>query len=128
MKRYIYIIILFLTGYLLCGCTPYNADKVNSGLIQGKWILADVDRAIYDSVNVDYNKERTYLIFDGDKCTQYMSDRKDSMNFRFTIHNYELNLYKDDVPFRSLDIETLSKDSLVLSVTENKWVYKKAEQ
>ena len=67
MKRDAYIFILSLAGYLLCGCTPYNADKVNTSLIQGKWILADVDRTIYDNVDVDYNKDRTYLIFDGDK-------------------------------------------------------------
>ncbi|SBV93932.1 hypothetical protein [uncultured Dysgonomonas sp.] len=128
MIRYVYIITLFLTVYLFCGCTPYNADKVNTSLIQGKWILTDVDRVIYDSINVDYNKERTYLIFEGDKCAQHMSDWKDTLTFRFTIHNYELNLYKDDAPFRSLDIDALSQDSLVLSAGENKWVYKKAEQ
>ncbi len=128
MIRYIYIITLSLTGYLFCGCTPYNADKVNTSLIQGKWILTNVDRVIYDSINVDYNKERTYLIFEGDKCAQHMSDLKDTLNFRFTIHNYELSLYIDDTPFRSLDIDALSKDSLVLSLADNKWVYKKAEQ
>lgn len=126
MIRYVHIIVLFITGYLFCCCTPYNADKVNNSLIQGKWILTDVDRAVYDSINVDYNKERTYLIFDGDKCAQHMSDWEDTLNFRFTIHNYELNLYKDDTPFRSLDIDALSKDSLVLSIADNKWVYKKA--
>ena len=129
MGRCASIILKFLFAvFLLYACTPYNADKVNTGLIQGKWELTDVDREVYDSINVDYNNERTYLVFDGDEFIQYMSDWKDTLNFRFTIHNYELNLYKGDDPFRSLDIDALTNDSLVLSFAENKWVYKKTEQ
>jgi hypothetical protein len=128
MSKYVHIIIPFLTGiYLLGGCTPYNADKANTGLIQGKWTLTGVNRTTYDTVKVDYNEERTYLIFEGNKCAQYMSDWEDTLNFIFIIHNYELSLYKDDELLRRLDIEALSNDSLILSVAEDKWIYKKLD-
>ncbi|WP_051697679.1 hypothetical protein [Prevotella sp. 10(H)] len=129
MNRKVSIAILFILGICIYSCTPYDSDRVNTGLIQGKWVLADAERTVmYDTVNVDYNKELTFLIFEGNKCSQHMSDIKDTIDFTFVIRNYELRLYKDDKPFRKLDIDLLSADSLILSVTDNIWIYKKAGQ
>jgi len=101
---------------------------VNNELIQGKWLLIDVDRELYDSVKVDYAKELTFLIFKNNECIQYMPDWMDTLKFTFAIDNYKLHLYKDSTPFRTLTINSLSSDSLTLSVKENEWVYKKTEQ
>lgn len=121
------VFILIFT-FVFTGCTPYDSDKVNTGLIQGKWMLIEADRAIYDSVEVNYTKELTVLIFEGNRCRQYMSDWKDTIEFRYAIHNYELELYKDSMPFRKLIIATLAPDSMILSFKEDSWKYKKIEQ
>lgn len=121
----LFIILIISTSW---GCTHYDSNKVNNELIQGKWLLIDVDRELYDSVKVDYAKELTFLIFKNNECIQYMPDWMDTLKFTFAIDNYKLHLYKDSTPFRTLTINSLSSDSLTLSVKENEWVYKKTEQ
>ncbi|MBK5721931.1 hypothetical protein JGH11_13710 [Dysgonomonas sp. Marseille-P4677] len=127
-NRIIATVSILISIFTFVNCTPYNSDKVNTDLIQGKWLLIEADRSVYDTVEVDYTKDLTYLIFEEDRCRQYMSDWKDTMEFIYTIHNYELTLYKDSIPFRMLDIKTLTSDSLVLSFKDDKWEYKKLEQ
>lgn len=123
------IVICTMCILLLCNCKPYNADESNNKLIQGKWMLVDADRDDYDSVKIDYSRQVTYLIFDGDKCTQQMPDLDEDSNYRFIINNYELKLYQDTALVNMLKINTLSADSLVLTQFENScWKYIKIEQ
>lgn len=130
MKRVNIIITaaILISVFAFASCTPYNSDQVNTKLIQGKWLLVEADRAVFDTIEVDYTKDLTYLIFEGNKCSQYMSDWEDTIDFSYTIHDYELDLYKDSIPFRKLIINALAPDSLVLSFKEDKWKYKKLEQ
>lgn len=129
MKKNYFLIIWSITFIIATSwsCTPYDSNKVNYELIQGKWLLMDVDRELYDSVTVDYTKELTFLVFKDHDCIQYMPDWMDTLKFTFAIENYKLHLYKDSALFRSLTINSLSADSLILSVKENEWIYKKAE-
>lgn len=114
---------------LLCCCTPYNSDSANLKLIQGKWILVDVKRDAYDSVEVDYNKQITYLTFEGDTCIQELVDLAESSKYSFTIQNFNLNLYKASALDNSLNISLLTSDSLILSKgNDGTWRYLKIKQ
>lgn len=117
-----FIILLFFS------CTAYDSDRVNRQLIQGKWMLVDVNDRIYDTVFVDYHKEITYLLFEGDKCTELLQDLNDTTHFNFNIRDYSLNLYKDSLLISIFAITTLTKDSLTLSVDKSHRRYIKIEQ
>lgn len=119
---------IFISIFIFTHCNRYNSDKVNTEMIQGKWLLTEAERIGYDTIEIDYEQELTYLVFDGNKCSQYMSDLKDTINFTFLIHDYDLELYEDSIPFRKLFIDILTSDSLVLSFKDDKWKYKKIEQ
>lgn len=122
------IILLILSCSLLLCCKPYNSDEANYRFIQGKWMLVDADRDLFDTINVDYNKQITYLIFNGNKCSQQMVDLNETSDYIFTIKDFELNLYTDSVLNNSLHIDMLTADSLILSKGENSlWKYKKIE-
>lgn len=123
-------ILLFalLAGVLLC-CKPYNSDEANHKLIQGKWMLVDVERDMFDTVKVDYNKQLTYLIFNDNKCSQQMVDLNETSNYTFTIRDFDLNLYTDSVLNNTLHINKLTTDSLILSKGDSGlWKYKKTVQ
>lgn len=122
------ILLALFAGLLLC-CKPYNSNEANGKLIQGKWMLVDTDRDLFDTVKIDYNKQVTYLIFNGDKCSQQMVDLNEISDYRFTIEDFNLNLYTDSVLNNTLHINLLTADSLILSKGENSmWKYKKIEQ
>jgi hypothetical protein len=119
------IFFILFTSLLLC-CKPYNSDEANHKLIQGKWMLVDADRELFDSVNIDYDKQITYLVFNGDKCSQQMVDLNEISDYTFTIQDFDLNLYTDSVLNNTLHIDMLTADSLILSKGENSlWKYKK---
>lgn len=131
MKRAIYTTILILSALLtLSVCTPYNSNKVNYETIQGKWMLVDAHHAMekVDTVFMDFEKEQTILLFEDNKCTQYMSYMNDTLTFTFYIDDYKLALYKDTVPINVFGIVALTQDSLILlnNVTLRK--YKKIGQ
>ena len=111
---------------LICcsaGCKRFNSDEFNQQMIQGKWRLMDVKRKAYDSIMIDYNQQVTYLVFDGNNCTQEMVGLTTS-NYTFSIHNYTLTLYADSVFDNKLEINTLTKDSLIFTQGRNsKWKY-----
>lgn len=119
--------IFFVSIIYFSACTPYNSDKVNHQLIQGKWELVGVDHIAYDSIGIDYTKEQTLLIFDDNECIQIMTDIKDTMRFSFSIKNYDLSLYKDSILITSLGISALSQDSLALNLNGREHEYKKIE-
>jgi len=106
-------------------CTSYNSDKANTELIQGKWLLVDVDHSIYDTITVDYSNEQTFLIFEGSKCIQYMPDLNDTLDLTFSIHNFQLVLYKDSIPLSKFMIDTLTTEELILSHEKSERLYKK---
>ncbi|GAB6010366.1 lipocalin family protein [Dysgonomonas reticulitermitis] len=122
------ILLTLFTSLLLC-CKPYNSDEANHKFIQGKWMLVDAERNLFDTINVDYNKQITYLIFNGNKCSQQMVDLNETSEYTFTISDFELNLHTDSVLNNTLHINLLTADSLILSKGENSlWKYKKIEQ
>ncbi|MDR1708028.1 MAG: hypothetical protein LBR46_08480 [Prevotella sp.] len=89
-------------------------------------MLVDADRELFDSVNIDYDKQITYLVFNGDKCSQQMVDLNEISDYTFTIQDFDLNLYTDSVLNNTLHIDMLTADSLILSKGENSlWKYKK---
>lgn len=124
--------ILFISSiiYIFVTCTPYNSDKVNTELIQGKWQLMDTKnhKDKLDTVQIDYSEEFTYLIFKGNKCIQYMPDLADTLDFTFSIYDYKLTLYKDSIYINKLNIDSLSSDKLVLSQENSEHIYKKIKQ
>lgn len=127
MLRICYMMIIIL---ICCsaGCKRFNSDEFNQQMIQGKWRLMDVKRKAYDSIMIDYNQQVTYLVFDGNKCTQEMIGLTTS-NYTFSIHNYTLTLYVDSVFENKLEINTLTKDSLIFTQGRNsKWKYIRMEQ
>lgn len=118
--------ILIFTGFiaLLFSCKPYNSDEANHKLIQGKWMLVDVERGALDSVKVDYYKQVTYLTFEGNKCSQQMIDLNEVSNYSFSIRDFRLDLYSDSLLSSSLNIDMLTTDSLILSKGNNSvWKY-----
>jgi hypothetical protein len=122
------ILLILFTGLLLC-CKPYNSDEANHKFIQGKWMLADAKRDLFDTVKVDYDKQITYLIFSGDKCSQEMVDLNEISDYTFTISNFELNLYTDSMLNNTLHINLLTADSLILSKGDDSlWKYKKVTE
>lgn len=122
------ILLTLFTSLLLC-CKPYNSDKANHKLIQGKWMLVDAERNLLDTIKVDYDKQITYLVFNGDKCSQQMVDLNEISEYTFTISDFELNLHTDSVLNNTLHINLLTADSLILSKGDDSlWKYKRIEQ
>ncbi|MDU1889428.1 MAG: hypothetical protein E6767_01955 [Dysgonomonas sp.] len=120
------IVSLLIIAISYC-CTPYNSDKVNTELLQGKWVLTDVNDSVLDTINVDYTKELTFLLFSKDSCIQIMPDIKDTTFLSFNVHNYKLNFFSNNKQINQLQIDVLTKDSLVLSQYQNWHKYKRAE-
>lgn len=117
---------LFVFLVLFIGCKPYNSNDANSSFIQGRWVLVDVKSKEHDTVDVNYEKQLTYLVFSGDSCTQQLVDIDEVSHFSFSIRNYHLNLEMDSVLFNTLRIEKLTDDSLILSKgSHNVWSYKR---
>ncbi|MBD8390122.1 hypothetical protein [Dysgonomonas sp. BGC7] len=127
MSRKLYIIPFILITFIYLQCTPYNSDKVNHQLIQGKWMLVEADHnnKILDTVKVDYQNNQTILVFDDNNFTQYMPDLNDTINLRFLIKDYSLALLKDTIFVNTFSIKQLTQDSLILSQETNKRIYKK---
>lgn len=122
------ILLSLFTSLLLC-CKPYNSDKANHKLIQGKWILVDTQHNLLDTVKVDYDKQITYLVFSGNKCSQQMVDLNEISDYTFTISNFELNLHTDSLLNNTLRINLLTADSLILSKGDDSlWKYKRVMQ
>lgn len=113
--------------FVLSCCTPYDSNKVNKELLNGKWVLTDVDHSNYDTIKVDYTNELTYLLFKQDSCIQVMPDLQDTSYFSFRVHNYEIQLLQKNNPVGRLEIDILTKDSLVLLRDSNRYQYKRIE-
>lgn len=89
---------------------------------------AEYTSQVLDTVEVDYARELTFLVFEGDKCTQLMPDLKDTVHFTFVIHDYYLKLYKDSTLINNLNIDSLTQDKLILSQKKSEHIYKKIRQ
>ncbi len=131
MKRYLYLTIsatLLLAAFAYC--TPYNSDKANMQMIQGRWMLVDTRHATkkLDTVYIDYNKQQTFIVFDKNTFTQYMPYLSDTVNLTFTIHDYVLSLNNDSTRNNNFGIVTLTADSLILQNKSSIRKYKKIEQ
>lgn len=115
---------------IFMSCTSYDSNKVNTELIQGKWQLVDIEhsRHQYDTLSIDYLKEITFLVFDGNKCTQNMPDLEDTLNLTFSIHDFKLMLYKDSICINKLNIDSLTSEKLVLSQEDSEHIYTKIMQ
>lgn len=115
---------------LLIACTPYDSNKVNTDLIQGKWQLVDIknfDQA-QDSILIDYSKDITFLIFDDNTFIQQMPDLKDTLILNFRIHDYHLYLLKDSLTVNKLSIDSLTVEKLVLSQKNDTHIYKRIKE
>jgi len=131
MKKFIYTVITVLSIiFTFSVCTPYNSNKVNYEMIQGKWILVDAHHAEkrIDTAFLDFEKEQTILLFEDNKCFQYMPYINDTLTFTFYINDYKLSLYKDSVPVNTFGIIALTQDSLILLNNTTLRKYKKTEQ
>ncbi len=120
------ILILFLFSF----CTPYNSNKVNYEMIQGKWLLTNSKHAKVeiDTVFIDFEKEQIMLTFEDNKCTQYMPYMNDTLEFTFYIDDYKLALYKDTSWINTFGIVALTQDSLILLNNTTLRKYKKIGQ
>jgi len=127
--RYLTIIIPFIS-IIFSLCTPYNSNKVNTDLIQGRWLLVDSEHAKqeFDTLFIDYEKERIILNFDQNKCIQYLPYMQDTLVFDFYIHNYKLSISKGNIPVNTFGIVALTKDSLILLNNTTLRKYIKTEQ
>lgn len=122
------ISLIIACAFVICvivSCTPYNSNRVNEQLIQGKWQLMDVEHDVYDIISVDYTKEQTYLEFEGDSCIQYMPDLKDTLMLFFSIRDYQLAFFHDSLMVSRFSIDSLNEKKLVLSHNSNQRVYMK---
>lgn len=131
MKKFLYLAIFLFSILLVFSlCTPYDSDKVNTGMIQGQWLLIDSEhiKEEFDSLFIDYEKERIILHFEQDKCIQYLPYLNDTTTFSFYIHDYKLNLSKDSIPVNTFGIVALTGDSLILQNNTTLHKYIKMEQ
>ncbi|MDR2954479.1 MAG: hypothetical protein LBV43_05315 [Prevotella sp.] len=126
--KHLFSLFIITTIYLFAACTPYNSNEANIRMIQGTWLLQDVEHSVLDTVTVDYNEERTYLIFKGSDCIQYMPDLQDTLKFTFAIRDYKLILFRDSLILNTLHIDTLTNESLILSHEKSERVYKRIQE
>lgn len=122
--------ILLLISCLFYCCKPYDTNEANKQLVQGKWMLVDLKRAgIPDSLSVDFNDQKTILIFKDSLFTQQLVDLDQVENYQFRINNYRLGLFENSLLVQELSIDKLTKDSLILTQKADSsiWKYKKIE-
>lgn len=128
MKNLSIIIVACLSVlFTIAACTPYDSNRVNKELVQGKWQLVDVEHELYDTIAVDYASELTYLIFEEDTCIQYMPDLNDTLKLMFSIRDFQLAFIKDSLVVSKFNIDSLTDYKLVLSQSEGERVYKRVE-
>lgn len=122
--------ILLFVSCLFLYCTPYDSNEANRQIIQGKWMLVDLKRSsAFDSLSVDFLEQQTYLVFEDSLFSQKFVDLEQIETYKFKIKNFRLGLFDNDLLVQELDIDKLTKDSLILSQKADSsiWVYKKAE-
>ncbi len=114
MKKYLFVLI---TTVLFC-CTPYDSNKVNHKLIQGKWM--QVDLISYDDrlapVDEDIAPQNASLYFWGDSCVEHIKDIARERYFKFNINSFIIGLEEEGHPTSYLKIAKLTEDSLVLHI------------
>lgn len=120
-------LILLLLLSCVVACTPYNSDKVNKQLLQGRWLMQDTYYISSDSSIIsEYSPgDSIILLFDEDRYKEYFSNGGKEINLRFDISDYRIMFYKDSSIFDWTNIDVLSPDSLVLSKANRIWQYKK---
>lgn len=115
----------------LFSCSPFDSNKLNKELIQGKWVQEQIISVNGDSIVIpeDYNSENS-LYFWGDSCIEILENMDTVSNrlFRFDINSYILSLEETDFPINYLKIAKLTEDSLILQLSSRVYKYKKAEQ
>lgn len=117
------LFILLIISFYFAACKPYDANEVNRQLLQGKWILTDANYPNKDSIEIDYSKEITYLIFKGDSCIEHLSNLRNETRYKFDVDDYTLKLFQDSTLIGQLDILALSGDSLILG-GQSEWYRK----
>jgi len=98
-------------------------------MIQGKWQLVEASHTMeeFDTAFIDYEQEKTILIFEGNKCSQYMPSWGDTLEFTFDIHNFRMTIFSDTAKVNTFDIIALTADSLILNDRLSLRKYKKTE-
>lgn len=114
----------------LFSCTPFDSNKLNKELIQGRWIQEQIFTENGDSIVIpeDYHSKNT-LYFWGDSCHEVLEDIDTVSDrlFRFDINSYILSLDEKDYPINYLKIAKLTEDSLILQLNSRVYKYKKIE-
>lgn len=128
MVRTLNIILFFIFIGILPACTPFDSNKANKKLLQGNWVLYDLDAQLGDdTVFVNYIQDTAIIIFEKDSCYDYFVKTNVLNSYSFAIDNYELSTYINDSLITKLDILALSDDSLVLGRKSVKFKYRKFE-
>lgn len=122
---------LFLFAFFLftiIACTPYDSNKVNTNLLQGKWLKIDKYQIKNDTLAIPATlMDTTSLSFDRESCSEYIFELKKTSTFNYKIQNYRLFLYRNDTLVNWFSIKSLANDSLVIEQGGIQLKYKKIE-
>lgn len=128
MKNYLLLIIII---FCFSCCTPFDSDRLNKKLIQGRWEQVDVISSDADSVFADREMHSaTFLQFRGDSCFETLrrADVDRNRYFQFDVNSYVVSLKETDHPTNYLVIAKLTADSLVFQVGSRILKYKRVDQ
>lgn len=114
--------------FSIAACTPYDSNKVNTNLLQGKWLKIDRFQIKNDTLaNPTTLMDTTALTFDKESCSEYIFELKTTNTFSYKVQNYRLFLYRNDTLVNWFSIKTLANDSLVIEQAGIQLKYKKIE-
>ncbi len=120
--------VLFLGVFVFFTCTPYNSSETNRKMLQGHWVLYDLDIAVQDDTAFYSNmRDTAIIIFERDSCYDFFVKPNVLLSYSFNVDNYEISTYVNDSLISKSEILALSNDSLVLEKKNVKFKYKKFE-
>lgn len=125
--RYITAILFIIS--ISFACVPYDSNKTNTKLLQGKWLMSDMYYIASDSSVIDeYEpKDSIILYFEENNYWEYLSSNAKNTSLNFEVSDYRIVFYKDSSIFDWTNINLLTPDSLVLSKANRTWRYTKFE-
>lgn len=122
----LFLFVFFL--FTIIACTPYDSNKVNTNLLQGKWLKIDKYQIKNDTLAIPATlMDTTSLTFDRKSCSEYIFELKTTSTFNYKIQNYRLFLYRNDTLVNWFSIKSLANDSLVIEQGGIQLKYKKIE-
>ena len=124
------IVVSFFTACIFFACTPYDSNKKNIDLLQGRWMMTNLYHVADDDstlVPESISPDSIILSFVGNEYIEYLTASQRQYNLTYDIYNYKMILYKNGTISDWFDIDVLTPDSLVLGKLDYKWQYKKIE-